>query len=938
MATGKVIGKIEVASIGSVKIVGADGAMRDATYEGLMYEGEQIVSNDPETLFQIRYLALPEATVYEGVFGVLADGSVIANVSELETLFGDDIDFMETAAGDGEADPNSGIPEDAGIFADSNVQAFNRGENSEVGLGTKTDGNGNSEVGRGAKTNGFGEASIYSLNNNAPTAENGAVSAMEDVLDAVSGQLDGSDADGNAIEFVMVSGLAEDGSEGNLILNPDGTYSYQLDEGDFDYLSRGETATVTFTYKTVETDGPYESEVATVAITVTGTNDRPVVTDIDNGTYESYDSTDVLGVDDTEEDVYTTFVGTIDTVSDVDLSDEHTYEVVANVENKVEVSDANVVVSSISISLNEDTGLWEYTVVADANSLAVGETATVAFDYRAIDDSGSGAHGLPNEPSVSIPATITLTIMGTNDQPIVSDVTIEEAVFEADGMHTYTFDEQLSVTDADTIDTHTFHLVGGAPGAEEEDPHSAAVVVTIDNVVSTDFNARVHLDLDGNFNIVGDFDALSEGEEAVVTFSYYAVDNNEMLADEFNESSYSEAEAVTLTIVGTNDAPVILPDQSFTVNESLSDIGLVVASDVDSTELTYSIVNPDGTAIDSNDAIFEIDGDGNITLKDGALDYETDTEYTLFVKVTDDYDAFDIESVTVTVNDVTGTVETISRVLVSHTFDGQGVANNSSEGWTGDGNQSGAGGGNPPGDRLGWFSDDSDTRSQTFDLTANADETVTISANLEVTGKVEPSGDGIGWEGDDTFTLTVTDSSANPIATQTYNPDGSAIENISFDITVPSDGIINVTFQSSNTENVEESWSIDNFEIASSETQVLTFDTEGRVDLEALLDQANDFDTDGDGNVDSGETPDIVGEIDLAVGNHDLSNITLEDVLDITDADNTLKIIGDAGDTIGLDSEWSYVGSNSEYHEYSATDTVGTATLLIDIEIPIDVD
>ena len=35
------------------------------------------------------------------------DGSVIADVSELETLFGDDIDFMETAGGEGEVGSNS---------------------------------------------------------------------------------------------------------------------------------------------------------------------------------------------------------------------------------------------------------------------------------------------------------------------------------------------------------------------------------------------------------------------------------------------------------------------------------------------------------------------------------------------------------------------------------------------------------------------------------------------------------------------------------------------------------------------------------------------------------------------------------------------------------------------------------------------------------------
>jgi len=46
---------------------------------------------------------------------------------------------------------------------------------------------------------------------------------------------------------------------------------------------------------------------------------------------------------------------------------------------------------------------------------------------------------------------------------------------------------------------------------------------------------------------------------------------------------------------------------------------------------------------------------------------------------------------------------------------------------------------------------------------------------------------------------------------------------------------------------------------------------------------------------------DSLDEIDLTAGNHILSNISVEDVLAITDNDNTLKITGDNGDSIDLD-------------------------------------
>ncbi|MDA3908314.1 MAG: hypothetical protein PF437_04445 [Sulfurimonas sp.] len=125
MATGKVIGRAEV-SIGNVKIVDVDGNLRDSGYEGLMYEGEQIYSDDPDALFQIKYTQLPEATAYDGIFRVLADGSVIAGLDGNENMFGNDIDFMETAAGDAGPEASSAFLEE--VPADeASLLGFGRG-------------------------------------------------------------------------------------------------------------------------------------------------------------------------------------------------------------------------------------------------------------------------------------------------------------------------------------------------------------------------------------------------------------------------------------------------------------------------------------------------------------------------------------------------------------------------------------------------------------------------------------------------------------------------------------------------------------------------------------------------------------------------------------------------------------------------------------------
>nr|WP_321265407.1 Ig-like domain-containing protein [uncultured Sulfurimonas sp.] len=363
MATTKLIGRVEV-SIGDVKIVDVNGNLRGADYGGLMYEGEQVYSADANALFQIKYLSLPEATAYDGVFRVLADGSVISGLEGNENYFGDDIDFMETAAGNEGAQGSSAFLEEVPLD-ESSLLEFNRGvddtnfgsnivnfggvsetdftppvitsqsdiifdENNPNAVMTITatdtsaltfsisgadsalfsidsnsgelrfnnapnyenplDAGANNEYNilvtvtdaLGNFTTQALSININNLNDNMPTANDANASATEDVYDDINAQLSGEDADGNEIRYELVSGLGED--EGNLTFSSDGSYTYNVGH-DFQDLGEGETREVTFTYKTVEVGpplsepsdaGPFESEVATVTILVTGTNDAPV--------------------------------------------------------------------------------------------------------------------------------------------------------------------------------------------------------------------------------------------------------------------------------------------------------------------------------------------------------------------------------------------------------------------------------------------------------------------------------------------------------------------------------------------------------------------------------------------------------------------------------------------------------------------------------------
>lgn len=135
MATGKVVGQIQVTE-GNIKIVGIDGIVREPGFEGFVYENEQVISNDPNALFQIKFLALPEASAYDGIFRILADGSVIHGRDAMDSIASDEnlVDILETAAGEEGAEGSSGFTE-TDIVADSSVLGFSRGANSEFGYG-----------------------------------------------------------------------------------------------------------------------------------------------------------------------------------------------------------------------------------------------------------------------------------------------------------------------------------------------------------------------------------------------------------------------------------------------------------------------------------------------------------------------------------------------------------------------------------------------------------------------------------------------------------------------------------------------------------------------------------------------------------------------------------------------------------------------------------
>ncbi|MDD3462782.1 MAG: retention module-containing protein, partial [Sulfurospirillaceae bacterium] len=144
----------------------------------------------------------------------------------------------------------------------------------------------------------------------------------------------------------------------------------------------------------------------------------------DNSIYETHDGGESLPLDNDGNNIFTGALS----ATDLDESDTHTFRVVEDTLVITDESDAGIDTDDIQVSVYEEKGTWNYRIEGNFTELAAGETSTVTFQYVADDGHGfDGKDGI-HESSVSEPKTITVTITGTNDQPVaVSDTEFPDA-------------------------------------------------------------------------------------------------------------------------------------------------------------------------------------------------------------------------------------------------------------------------------------------------------------------------------------------------------------------------------------------------------------------------------------------------------------------------------------------------------------------------------
>jgi VCBS repeat-containing protein len=122
-------------------------------------------------------------------------------------------------------------------------------------------------------------------------------------------------------------------------------------------------------------------------------------------------------------------------------------------------------------------------------------------------------------------ATVTVTIEGTNDQPIASNIAVNVHEDSTAGVM-----GRFLVSDLDTTDTHTFEIISGPEGGSVTNNNDGTFVFTPDD----------------------DYQFLVENQDRDAT--YVAIDGSG------SGNSHSEEKTVTITVEGAYDAPISLTD------------------------------------------------------------------------------------------------------------------------------------------------------------------------------------------------------------------------------------------------------------------------------------------------------------------------------------------------------------------------------------------
>ncbi|MER9397476.1 Ig-like domain-containing protein [Mesorhizobium sp. M0615] len=497
--------------------------------------------------------------------------------------------------------------------------------------------------------------------NDAPVAADDLASVAEGGSLVVSVLTNDSDVDGDTLTPVLVSGP----TNGTLTLNPDGSFTYAPNANFF--------GTDSFTYKAF--DGTAESNIATVALTVTPVNDAPVAAD--DIAYVAEDGSLVVLVlandSDVDGDTLTPVLvagptnGTLTLNPDGSFTyapktnffgtDSFTYQasdgvLASNIATvRIEVTAGNntpVLEQEIADQASPEDALWTFTLPAlvfkDPDGDALTLSATIAtgeplpgwlsFDASTLTFSGTpplnfnGVLGLKvtaSDGELSAFDTFNLTVTPVNDAPVAQDVA-GEAMEDGPAVLLAPI-----FADVDQGDTHSI---------------SFDTAGTVGKVI---LNANSTFTYDPN----GAFDHLAAGATAQDVFIYTVRD----------AAGAASTATVTVSITGQNDGPKAVDDSAATDQNTALSVAAaqgILANDTDpDSGDTLALFAVNGSAANIGQVLALVSGARVAVKSDGSYDYDPNGAFAALAAGETASDSF-----TYTVKDASGALST-ARVTIA---------------------------------------------------------------------------------------------------------------------------------------------------------------------------------------------------------------------------------------------------------------------------------
>ena len=325
--------------------------------------------------------------------------------------------------------------------------------------------------------------------------------------------------------------------QANVVYTPNATY--------YQYLAVGERATDSFTYTVTDADGDVSTQ--TVSVTIVGANDGPLVV------------SGKIATAFTEGAAVLTDTGTI-LFSDLDLTDTHS----------VTVGEPRVSVSGVATNVAPTGGFGVLTAAVNENTTDQNNQGTIVWTYRADDAqvarlaAGQTATQvytltLTDRAGAVVTQDVTVTLTGTNDAPTVTaavsnGAAVEDEITTASGT--------IGFADADISDTHGVAVSATGIG------YVGTLTAAITDVSAGDGAGAVRWDFVVD---TASIQTLAQGQVLIQSYTVTVTDVTGASIDQL----------VTITITGTNDAPIAVGDVGSATEDGALLTGSVATNDSD---------------------------------------------------------------------------------------------------------------------------------------------------------------------------------------------------------------------------------------------------------------------------------------------------------------------------------------------------------------------